>query len=300
MKLYPGSFSFLLPANIIIISLSFFALITNIPQDSWTGGHGKGFMGFASHQNTLASAIIFTLPGLIMQKPESKKKLDLIFLLLIIINLLILLLTYSRASILALIIGIITFIILSKKWRLLLYSFGALAVLFFLIIITPSLKQKSIELINKDFPEYYSSRLWMWEPSYNAALNGGLTGLGYGISDSHILFPGSGSHYEGERYVREKGNSVLALIEETGMIGLLLFVIPIGYVLISQKSDLAIRDQNSGVRYQSAIIKSVLIALVVHAQFEAWWVGVGSIHLPLFYFYLGTAAVFKTGTEQTV
>jgi hypothetical protein len=140
----------------------------------------------------------------------------------------------------------------------------------------------------------------MWEPSYNAALNGGLTGLGYGISDPHILFPGSGSHYEGERYVREKGNSVLALIEETGMIGLLLFVIPIGYVLISQKSDLAIRDQNSGVRYQSAIIKSVLIALVVHAQFEAWWVGVGSIHLPLFYFYLGTAAVFKTGTEQTV
>ncbi|MCZ7612765.1 MAG: hypothetical protein M5T52_04270 [Ignavibacteriaceae bacterium] len=71
----------------------------------------------------------------------------------------------------------------------------------------------------------------MWEPSYRAAQNGGLTGLGYGMSDPNIK-PGSlGDHYEGERFVREKGNSVLALVEETGVVGLVLFLLPIIYLL---------------------------------------------------------------------
>ncbi|MDO8549600.1 MAG: hypothetical protein Q7S39_05545, partial [Ignavibacteria bacterium] len=64
------SLSFLLPANLIIVSLSLFSLITNIPADSWSGGNGKGFMGFAGHQNTLASAILFTLPATINKIPS--------------------------------------------------------------------------------------------------------------------------------------------------------------------------------------------------------------------------------------
>lgn len=286
MKMYPGSFSYLLPANLIIILLSVFSIITNIPSDSWTGGHGKGFMGFAGHQNTLASALVFTLPGLIKQKYDVKKKSDLIFIGLISINLVILLLTYSRASVLTLIAGVICFLILSKKWRILLFTFTASALIVFIINMSPILKQKSTDILNKDFPEFYSTRLWMWEPSYNAALSGGLTGLGYGMSDPDILLPGSGSYYEGDRYVREKGNSGLALIEETGIIGLLLFVLSIGYVLVNKKP--------MPLNNQSTIIKSILIALIIHAQFEAWWVGVGSIHLPMFYFYLGQAAVYKT------
>ncbi len=58
---------FLLPANIFIVLLSLFSLITNIPSDSWTGGHGKGFMGFFGHQNVLASIILFTVPSVIMK-----------------------------------------------------------------------------------------------------------------------------------------------------------------------------------------------------------------------------------------
>jgi O-antigen ligase len=299
IKLNPDSFSFLLPANIIIITLSLFSLITGIPPDSWTAGHGKGFLGFAAHQNTLASAIIFTLPGLIRERFDVKKKLNLIFLVLISINLFILLLTYSRASILALIIGVISFLILSKKWRIMLYSLGVLAVAVFIINITPSLKQKSVDLIKKDFPEFYSSRLWMWEPSYKAALNGGLTGLGYGISDPDILLPGTGSHYEGNRYVREKGNSVLALIEETGIIGLLLFILPVGYAVKSHKLFRKSREKskNDFKILFPAIIISIVVALTIHTQFEAWWVGVGSIQLPLFFFYLGCAGRIKTDIQ---
>ena len=58
-------FRFLLPTNIVVILLSLFSLITNIPSDSWTGGHGKGFMGFFGHQNLLASVLLFTLPSVL-------------------------------------------------------------------------------------------------------------------------------------------------------------------------------------------------------------------------------------------
>jgi len=39
------------------------SIITNIPTDTWTGGHGKGFIGFFGHQNLLASVLLFTLPA---------------------------------------------------------------------------------------------------------------------------------------------------------------------------------------------------------------------------------------------
>lgn len=41
--------------------------------------------------------------------------------------------------------------------------------------------------------------------------------------------------------------------------------------------------------YKHAIILSALFAFILHAQFEAWWVGVGSVQLPLFFIYLGLA-----------
>jgi len=290
-----GLLSFLLPANIIVIVLSIFSLITNIPADSWTGGHGKGFMGFAGHQNTLASAILFTIPAVINKIPSlvGNKKGWLI--LLLFLNLLILLLTYSRASILALVCGVIIFLILNKKWNMLIYSSTVILVVFFMIYFSSFLSNKANELIKKDFPAFFSSREWLWEPSYRAALNGGLIGLGYGISDPAIILTGTGSHYEGERYVREKGNSFLALIEEVGIVGLILFLLPIWYLLKHQKAKSLEQSDTSSINHQpstifhfpTSIIISILAALTIHAQFEAWMVGVGSIQLPLFFIYFG-------------
>ena len=305
------SLSFLLPANIIIIALSLFSLVTNIPSDSWTGGHGKGFMGFAGHQNTLASAILFTMPGLISRglknksqrskvknqnRSEKIRNLSLYFLL--FLNLFILLLTYSRASVLSLICGAVVFLIITKRWNTLIYSSVVTILIFFMIWFSPSLKEKANELMKKDFPAFYSTREFLWIPSYHAALNGGLTGLGYGISDPQIEVPYSGSHYEEGRYVREKGNSVLALIEETGVIGFIIFLVPIVYIVKKQTANVKgdnkpqIRYPVSGIRNPvSAILLASLAAIIIHSQFEAWWAGVGSIQLPLFFFYIGVLLI---------
>jgi hypothetical protein len=277
--------SFLLAANIIVVAFSLFSLITNIPADSWTGGNAKGFMGFAGHQNTLASAILFTIPAVISKIPNRKSKIPnytyyrlliTAYCLLLTMNFLILILTYSRATILALVIGAVVFLLLSKKSNVLIYSSAVALLILCLIWFTPYLKEKANELVKKDFPEFYSSRQWLWEPSYNAALSGGLTGLGYGISNPEIIVEGTGSHYDNGRYIREKGNSFLALIEEAGIVGLVLFLLPLAYLLKKHSAK------------PSSIFWASVTAFLIHSQFEAWLVGVGSIQLPLFFFYIGS------------
>ena len=55
-------------------------------------------------------------------------------------------------------------------------------------------------------------------------------------------------------------------------------------------------NQESIVEFESAGIRNSVLMLLfasiaaffIHAQFEAWLVGVGSIQLPLFFFYLGS------------
>ncbi|MHB1688319.1 MAG: hypothetical protein ACYCVH_13220 [Ignavibacteriaceae bacterium] len=126
-----------------------------------------------------------------------------------------------------------------------------------------------------------------------------MIGLGYGISDPNIILTGTGSHYENGIYIREKGNSILALIEETGLIGLTLFLFPIIYILsrwlLNQNNSKFLQDSEFRIQnffniQHSKLILPFLLAFIFHAQFEAWWVGVGSEMLPLFFVCLGLAA----------
>ncbi len=275
-----GIISFLLPAALVITGINIFSLAANIPGDSWTGGNGKGFMGFSGHQNTLASAILFILPSLFSKtiNPLAKKK---SWMILLITNLIILFLTFSRGAVLALICGVIVFLVLNKKWAILINSSAALMLIFCLIWFLPSLKTDVNKFIKKDFPAFYSTREWMWIPSYEAAIKGGLTGIGYGISNPEIIVPGTGSHYENGRYIREKGNSFLGLLEETGIIGFILFILPLLYILLKNRGEVFRHPE-----YRLLIAS--LSTFIFHSQFEAWMVGVGSIQLPLFFFYLGS------------
>lgn len=315
------SLRFFLPANILIIIQAIFSLITKIPSDSWTGGNGLGFMGFAGHQNTLAAAIIFTLPGVIALRIDSytrgktfevktistKKVLKnftshcfqlLSFIFLIVTNLLLLILTYSRAAWLALVLGITLYIILSKKIKLIISFFALIFISIITVISVPEVYVSIESVVQKGDSHLLSRRTILWQPSIKAANEGGLLGLGYGVSAPYIKTPPlTGSYYVNGRYVREKGNSFLALLEETGIFGLILFLLPLLY-LVSRKTnairfytslDKDLHSQDFKLKLNNENIKlllSVLAALFIHAQFEAWWVGIGSVQFPLFLIYL--------------
>jgi O-antigen ligase len=283
-------FDFLLPANLIVVLICVFSILTNIPSDSWTAGHGKGFIGFFGHQNLLASVLLFTLPVVFGVKIKAQsKKLKVFIFILLTLNFILLILTYSRSAIVAMIFGLIVFLILNKNWKVLSYGFIVAVILTSIIYFTPSLNNFADKILKKDFPEVYSSRLWMWEPSYNAAFEGGFFGLGYGISHPEIRSGEYSDRFEDGRLIREKGNSSLALIEESGVIGLVLFLIPVFYILLRViiGKDSLLTTQYSILNTNYSLLTAALAAFILHAQFEAWWIGVGSVQLPLFLLYIG-------------
>ena len=296
-KIFPEkAISFLVPANVIIVLISFLSLIFNFPENAWSGGNGLGFMGFAGHQNTLAAGILFTLPGLLVYKIKNKGTkiivIRIFYFLLLTFNLLLILLTYSRASILALAIGIITYLLLTKSKKILAILFSLTAILIVLSLFAPPLKNSIDSVLNKDGGNLLDRRKVLWEPSLQAAKLGGLIGLGYGVSAPNIKSPIlTGSHFEDGRYIREKGNSTLAVIEETGWIGLFLFLLPVFWVIrkfIIYNTQFTIKEKLKN-NYAFYIIYCALLVMLIHSQFEAWWVGPGSVQLPLYLIVLFTS-----------
>lgn len=280
-------FNYLLPANLSVVVLSLISLVFNIPAANWSGGSGIGFMGFSAHQNTLASAVIITMPAALyflfntdnsVANIFNSKYFKLFIYFLITINIFLLILTYSRAALLSLLIGIIVYPILSKSKKII-YTLSAAAIILLIACFTITPLNNFIQnYLDKNGEGIFGRRMMLWQPSYHAALQGGLFGLGFGISAPDIKTnPLTGSYYENGRYIREKGNSTLALIEETGVIGFIIFIIPLGFLLIRLN-----KNYPDNKNPQTIFLVSILIALIVHAQFEAWLVGIGSISLPLF------------------
>ena len=345
--------NFLFPLNIFLVLLSLISLIFKIPGDAWSGGNGMGFMGFASHQNTLGALILFTIPAPIffihqmLKKWKETKLLTSDFYLLassyflLIFNFSFLILSHSRASILSFLVmaGIMIYNIINLKIFIILTSVFCL--LTSAIYLFPATHKAAHEFFFKNETFFGDHRYFMYEDSFKAALDGGLIGLGYGISDPNIHNAANGSHYEsmpnwmlrmgnvisttegrrnlpsdastnsvisttegrrnpqsdesthsvisttkGRRnptngiYIREKGNSVLATVEETGIIGLVLFLLPIGYLF--KKLAERIKENKANIKPELGLLLAIITAFLFHGQFEAWWTGVGSIDLPLF------------------
>ena len=305
---------FLIPANILILVISLISLVLAIPENSWTGGNGKGFMGFAGHQNTLASAVLFTLPGIVYlwirkrnvegefkQKNYNShswslshwnKKNFVPVILLLAANIILIVLTYSRAVMLAVGIGLLLYLILTKSYKTFLFGFLLVLSIVIMFFNIQSVNQSISQILSKHGWNILAARTVLWQPSFEAAKLGGVNGLGYGVSSPDIILPeGTGSYYKGNIYIREKGNSTLALIEETGVIGLIFFIMPLVFVFIRRNDTrYPIPDDKNlfGIKHpESSILIASSAAFILHAQFEAWWVGPGSIQFPMFLIYIG-------------
>ena len=291
--------------GLTIIVASFVSLLLTVPADSWSGGNAKGFMGFSNHQNTFASIFVFILPAFNYQllseyKSLKGKRTDLTSFLgilnkltnlkiisLLILNLsgiLLLIITFSRASFLSYLIFLSCVLMLIYSIRNYIIILGIMIIFLFVTAQFPIFDKFYHYMIYKGDDNIEATRMELLEASIKASKRGGIFGLGYGISDQNIILKNIGIYKVG-MYVREKGNSTLALIEEVGIIGLILFYTPIILLLIrkiTKYQNLYTSNKTSGDIY-NLFIFSMLISLLIHAQFEAWFVGVGSLQLPLFF-----------------
>ncbi len=290
-------FKLFLPANLLIVFASIFSFVTGIPADAWDVGHGLSFAGFFGHQNVMAMALMFTLPGvfgllnnkkisfisdnnssIILEEQASEKtnkaKQKYFCIILLIMNLFLIAITYTRSVMLSLFIGFIVYLIIAKAYKFLIAISGvfALAVLLY-ITITP-VNQTIYKVLSKHGWDILATRTILWGPSYEAAKLGGVTGIGSGMSAPGIyIYADEDLSKRPENYYREKGNSALAIIEETGLIGI---------VIVFSSFFLWFRKTFEDRQYISDLILiSLTFSFIVQSNFEGW-IGGGSPLLQLF------------------
>lgn len=290
-------FKLFLPANLLIVLTSIFSLVTGIPNDAWDIGHGLSFAGFFGHQNVMGMALMFTLPGVFgllkdkkisfkndnnssiilgEQSTEKTKKAKqrYFFLILITLNLFFIIITYSRSVILSLFIGVIVYLIITKAYKLLIGIGGVFTLGALLYFTTTPVNQTIYKVASKHGWDILATRTYLWKPSYEAAKIGGVNGIGYGMSAPGIYLSGAEDLAKSqEHYYREKGNSALAIIEETGLIGI---GIIFSLFFLWFRKTFECRQNISDL-----ILLSLTFCFIVQSNFEGW-VGGGSPQLQLF------------------
>lgn len=111
------------------------------------------------------------------------------------------------------------------------------------------------------------SRQSTWQRSYDGATEGGWTGLGFGVSLNYETFDLAKGF---STYGREKGNSQLAIIEETGLIGLFLYFVLVSY-LLSRFIILNLKARDRDLKVLVAILTGIFLGLIAGSIFEGWW-----------------------------
>ena len=268
--------NFLIPVNVFVVVVSVFSLLFGVPESSWELDPIWRFQGFAAHQNTLGALVLFTSLPLIWN--VFLKKTTLFQIVLLLLNIGLLIITFSRASILSFVL-IIVVLTIKFNFKLFLKILITSIVLFgSIMLIKPELVMQPINhIIYKGSNSAYSTREKLFSDSFEAAQNGGFFGLGYGVSDPNIEAPINVGNSDS---IREKGNSILALTEETGIVGLFLFFLPILLIIKS----VGIREiLNNKVLFS---LFTFAFSLILHSQFEGWIVGVGGFQLVIYFVLL--------------
>jgi len=281
--------------NITIVAVSLITLIFNYPDLPLKGSKYYGFMGFANHPNKLGQYLFISFAftsiffiNKILTSNSKKWFYTLSFVIIALLNFFILYKSFSRASILALFLFIFFFSILSiDKKRIFKFGFPLLLLLITLFYSSSTFKSELMLFLYKhDQENFISSRELLIKQSYQAAFDGGLFGIGYGLSSDKFVAPELGDFRSDTYFQREKTVSLFALVEETGFIGAFFFLSGLMSFIIALLMQLKqISDQ---LKKQFITFNlSFIIALNAYAQIESWWIGLGSLPLPLFFILIG-------------
>jgi len=122
-----------------------------------------------------------------------------------------------------------------------------------------------------------------WRESKEAAIEGGWTGLGYGVTWGQAGFEGT---WHAIGYSREKGSTLYALREETGYVGMGIYCGLMSSLLVSLGAGIK-RRLNNDIRVFSGIVFGAIIGFFMNNLFEAWWVAPGSPESGIFWIIVG-------------
>jgi O-antigen ligase len=198
----------------------------------------------------------------------------------------------ARAAMFSAVPAFMVFAVLMVKRRSLVVLAASLSLLIGVVLVLPDAVTAPfagpvVNLATKGQPGFLFSRTRTWERSYDKAREGAVAGLGFGVSAGATNDFQLGRLTTG-KYTREKSNAQLAMVEETGLIGLAAFVI----FLVQSFAALAagISHAEGRVRIELLFVASLLAGLTIHSAFESWWTAPGSLEAPVFWASIGVAA----------
>ena len=221
----------------------------------------------------------------------ANKKIYLFWFFLTVSCFLFLMLSFSRSSILFFLCTFLFFLMsidINKKFQL---FFVVIIMALGISIIFPTyinvLADAMVTHIYKSNTtnSLFLSRKTNWQESLEAAQEGGWTGLGYGVSFGQTNFELT-EGFKSYLYGREKGNSQLGIIEETGKIGLIFYL----FLLCGMEAKLFklfINAQNADQRVLIGILAGTFHGMIIHSLFEAWWNSPGSPESIYFWTLIG-------------
>lgn len=141
------------------------------------------------------------------------------------------------------------------------------------------------QAIQEEGQGIFFSRVEPWRESYEQAKKGGWMGGGYGVTIGNKEFAGG---VTAVGYGREKGNSQLAIAEETGLIGLAIYLVSL-FVLFARLFRVVLRWPVGPEKVLLGTVAGALFGMVVHSVFEAWWVAPASPESVYFWSMVGVA-----------
>jgi O-antigen ligase len=247
------------------------------------------YQGLTDNPNMLGSLIVMALPVLLWAAYNHRTKPQIRWLWFALLALAVILLarTYSRAAILSagmLGIGFCLSLRLSKTGFVLVLI--AAALLFVGAVSSAVLDTTYKDYILKGGSQeqgIFFSRGEVWRISYENAQQGGWFGAGYGVTVGETDFQGGATAVG---YGREKGNTQLAIVEETGIVGLgLYFILLLALFVPLVRAHL--REKNTDIKVVLGIVIGALAGLTVMSIFEAWWVAPGSAESAYFWSLAG-------------
>ena len=169
---------------------------------------------------------------------------------------------------------------------------AAAILLIFLVggisIVAPDLREGVYEraiVKSTSHGDAFVSRRMTWQRSFEAAQQGGAVGLGYGVSAGHNDFS---LGLSAQLYGREKGNSQLAVWEETGLVGLALYVILL-VAMFHELFRMLANTRNLDERVEIVLLTGLIVGLLLQSAFEAWWTSPGSAESAIFWSAIGVA-----------
>ena len=169
---------------------------------------------------------------------------------------------------------------LGVKWVLLAGTSGlvvSLAAMFFAPSVVEHLQERLIYKGASTDQGIFYSRDDPWRESLAAAHRGGWIGGGYGVSVGATGFTGGLSTLG---YGREKGNSQLAVMEETGIVGLIFYILLHLCLMLTLLQGYFTSDRL--LRVAHCIATGVVFGMFFNSVFEGWWVAPGSPEFPYF------------------